>query len=70
MRPGRTLGDLVYDPFVGLMTVPYRAELQRRVRVDPVGFKEGVRYLKGVRAWTGAAVKPPPGARSCWCGCG
>ncbi len=47
-------GDLVYDPFGGLMTVPYRAlQLGRRGQaseLDPVSFKDGVHYLEAFEA--------------------
>jgi hypothetical protein len=43
-------GELVYDPFGGLMTVPYRAlDLGRRgrgVELNPSYFLDGVKYLR------------------------
>lgn len=46
----RNPGDLVYDPFGGLMTVPYRAlHLGRRGRgteLNPGYFMDGVKYLQ------------------------
>jgi len=43
-------GDLVYDPFGGLMTVPYRAILKGRhgaaSELNPAYFLDGVHYLK------------------------
>jgi DNA modification methylase len=43
-------GDLVFDPFGGLMTVPLRAvKLGRKgrgVELNPDYFADGVRYLK------------------------
>jgi DNA modification methylase len=47
-------GDLVYDPFCGLGTVPYRAlRLRRRGQgseLDPVSFKDSVHYLQAFEA--------------------
>jgi hypothetical protein len=47
-------GDLIYDPFGGLMTVPYRAlHLGRRGQaseLDPVSFGDGVHYLQAFEA--------------------
>jgi DNA modification methylase len=43
-------GDLVFDPFAGLMTVPYRAvklgRLGRGVELNPEYFLDGVKYLR------------------------
>jgi DNA modification methylase len=43
-------GELVFDPFAGLMTVPYRAiKLNRRgygVELNPEYFMDGVKYLR------------------------
>lgn len=43
-------GDLVYDPFGGLMTVPYRAVLKGRMggasELHEPYFRDGVRYLE------------------------
>ncbi|WP_309491394.1 DNA methyltransferase [Trinickia mobilis] len=43
-------GDLVYDPFAGLMTVPYRALLKGRCgagsELNTAYFMDGVHYLK------------------------
>ncbi|MGI6252113.1 MAG: DNA methyltransferase [Aminivibrio sp.] len=43
-------GDLVYDPFAGLMTVPYRAIMLRRrgggSELSEEYFRDGVRYLR------------------------
>lgn len=43
-------GDLVYDPFGGLMTTPYRAMLKGRkgkaVELNPESFKDGLFYLR------------------------
>jgi len=43
-------GDLVYDPFAGLMTVPYRAILKGRrgggSELNPAYFRDGLHYLK------------------------
>lgn len=43
-------GDLVYDPFSGLFTVPYRAVLKKRKGIghelNPQYFYDGVQYLK------------------------
>ena len=45
-------GDLVFDPFGGLATVPYRAmKLGRRgraVELNPAYYKDGLRYLKAM----------------------
>lgn len=47
-------GDLVFDPFGGIMTVPYRAlHLRRRgagVELEPKYFRDGVRYLRSAEA--------------------
>ncbi|QPC44031.1 DNA methylase N-4 [Kaustia mangrovi] len=44
------LGDLVYDPFGGLMTVPYRAILKGRrgqaSELNPIYFRDGARYCR------------------------
>jgi DNA modification methylase len=43
-------GDVVFDPFGGLMTVPYRALLKGRkgygVELSPRYFEDGIHYLK------------------------
>lgn len=43
-------GELVFDPFAGLMTVPYRAVLSGRrgygVELSPEYFLDGVKYLR------------------------
>ena len=43
-------GELVYDPFAGLMTVPYRASLRGRrgggSELSEDYFRDGVRYLE------------------------
>lgn len=43
-------GDLVFDPFGGLMTVPYRAMLMGRkgvaTELNPVSFRDGLFYLR------------------------
>lgn len=43
-------GELVFDPFAGLMTVPYRAiklgRLGRGVELNPEYFLDGVKYLR------------------------
>ena len=43
-------GELVYDPFAGLMTVPYRAILKGRrgggSELNSAYFRDGVHYLK------------------------
>jgi DNA-directed RNA polymerase subunit RPC12/RpoP len=45
-------GELVFDPFAGLMTVPYRAlKLGRRgygVELNPESYRDGVRYLEAI----------------------
>ena len=45
-------GELVFDPFAGLMTVPYRAmKLKRRgygVELSAEYFRDGVRYLRAM----------------------
>jgi hypothetical protein len=47
-------GELVLDPFGGLMTVPYQAvKMGRRgygIELNPESFKDGVGYLKAVEA--------------------
>lgn len=47
-------GDLVFDPFGGLMTVPYRAlKLGRKgrgVELNPTSFRDGVRHLQTMEA--------------------
>lgn len=44
-------GDLVFDPFAGIMTVPYRAVLSGRrghgCELNPDYWRDGIRYLKG-----------------------
>ncbi|GAB4368148.1 MAG: hypothetical protein Kow00114_27230 [Kiloniellaceae bacterium] len=46
--------ELVYDPFGGLMTVPYRAILKGRrgaaSELNPAYFRDGVRYLREAEA--------------------
>mgnify|MGYP000309485154 FL=1 len=43
-------GDLIFDPFGGLMTVPYRAILLNRkgkgIELNPSYFLDGVQYCK------------------------
>lgn len=43
-------GEVVYDPFGGLMTVPYRAiqvgRIGRGVELNPGYFADGVKYLR------------------------
>jgi hypothetical protein len=43
-------GELVFDPFAGLMTVPYRAIMLNRrgcgVELNPEYFMDGVKYLR------------------------
>jgi DNA modification methylase len=45
-------GEIVFDPFGGLATVPYRAmKLGRRgraVELNPAYYKDGLRYLKSM----------------------
>jgi len=47
-------GDLVFDPFGGLMTVPYRAlKLGRKgrgVELNPISFRDGVKHLQAMEA--------------------
>lgn len=47
-------GDLVYDPFAGLMTVPYRAVMLRRrgggSELSEDYFRDGIRYLRMAEA--------------------
>ena len=47
-------GELVFDPFGGLFTVPYRAlKLGRRgraVELNPGYFLDGVKYLRAMEA--------------------
>jgi hypothetical protein len=47
-------GDMVYDPFGGIMTVPFRAlQLGRQGRaaeLNPESFRDGVRYLREAEA--------------------
>jgi hypothetical protein len=49
-------GQTVFDPFGGLMTVPYRAVLKGRrgigVELNPAYFRDGVQYLKAAEAKT------------------
>lgn len=44
-------GEVVFDPFAGLMTVPYRAVLLGRygrgVELNPDYFRDGIHYLRG-----------------------
>jgi len=43
-------GELVFDPFAGLMTVPYMAiKMERKgygVELNPVSFRDGIQYLR------------------------
>jgi len=45
-----SIGDVVYDPFGGLMTVPYNAVKMRRYGIghelNPSSFNDGIGYLK------------------------
>jgi hypothetical protein len=47
-------GDLIFDPFGGLMTVPYRALLRGRrgaaTELNPTYFRDGVHYLRAAEA--------------------
>jgi hypothetical protein len=47
-------GELVFDPFMGLGTVPYRAILQGRrgagVELDPKSYGDAVHYLREAEA--------------------
>ena len=54
IRLGSNPGELVYDPFGGLMTVPVRAlKLGRRglgCELNPTSFRDGVRYCRETEA--------------------
>lgn len=54
IRRYTNLGETVFDPFGGLMTVPYRAiKLGRKGRaaeLNPEYFRDGVRYLREAEA--------------------
>ena len=43
-------GDVVFDPFGGLMTVPYRSILKGRkgvaTELNPESFRDGIFYLR------------------------
>ncbi|MGD9766787.1 MAG: DNA methyltransferase [Pseudolabrys sp.] len=60
-------GDVIFDPFGGLMTVPYRALLRGRhggaCELNATYFKDGVHYLKAAEAKVSVPALfdlPPP----------
>jgi DNA modification methylase len=50
-------GEIVFDPFAGIMTVPYRAiklgRYGRGVELNAEYFKDGLRYLKAAEREAG-----------------
>jgi hypothetical protein len=51
-------GELIFDPFAGLMTVPYRAILKGRrgygIELNPISYKDGLFYLEKAESEVGA----------------